>query len=65
MMAASYVCNRIPHSVLNMGTPYKKLNGKDADLSPSHDHRCKDLRTHQKPKQARPHVVGRDGVRLQ
>ena len=33
MMAASYICNRIPHSALNMETPYKKLDGKDADLS--------------------------------
>ena len=33
MLAASYICNRIPHSVLNMETPYKKLYGKDADLS--------------------------------
>ena len=32
-MAASYSCNRIPHSALNMETPYKKLYGKDADLS--------------------------------
>ena len=34
MMAASYICNRIPHSALNMETPYEKLYGKDAD--PSH-----------------------------
>ena len=33
MMVASYICNRIPHSPLNMETPYKKLYGKDADLS--------------------------------
>ena len=33
MMAASYICNRIPHSALNMGTPNKKIYGKDADLS--------------------------------
>ena len=33
MMIASYICNRIPHSALNMKTPYKKLYGKDADLS--------------------------------
>ena len=32
-MAASYICNRIPHSALNMKTPYKKLSGKDAELS--------------------------------
>ena len=32
MMAASYICNRIPHSALNMETPYKKLYEKDADL---------------------------------
>ena len=32
-MAASYVCNRFSHSTLNMETPYKKLCGKDADLS--------------------------------
>ena len=33
MMTASYICSRIPHSALNMLTPYKKLYGKDADLS--------------------------------
>ena len=33
MMAASYILNRIPQSALNMETPYKKLYGKDADLS--------------------------------
>ena len=33
LIAASYICNRIPHSALNMETPYKKLYGKDADLS--------------------------------
>ena len=32
MMAASYICNRIPHSAMNIETPYKKLYGKDADL---------------------------------
>ena len=32
-MAASYICNQIPDSALNMETPYKKLYGKDADLS--------------------------------
>ena len=31
-MAASYICNRIPHSALNMETPYKKLYGKHAVL---------------------------------
>ena len=30
--AASYICNQIPHSALNMKTPYKKLYGKDTDL---------------------------------
>ena len=33
MKAASYICNRIPHSALNMKTSYKKLYGKDANLS--------------------------------
>ena len=32
-MAASYICIRVPHSAVNMETPYKKLYGKDADLS--------------------------------
>ena len=32
-MAASYICNRIPHLTLDMETPYKKLYGKSADLS--------------------------------
>ena len=30
--AASYICNRIPDSAVNMETPFKKLYGKDADL---------------------------------
>ena len=33
-MAASHICNRIPHSAFNTKTSYKKLYGKDAD--PSH-----------------------------
>ena len=33
IMAASYIFNRIPHSALNMETPYKKLYGKDTYLS--------------------------------
>ena len=32
-MAASCICNRTPHLARNMETPYKKLYGKDADLS--------------------------------
>ena len=32
-MAALYICNRVPHSALNIETPHKKLNGKDVDLS--------------------------------
>ena len=32
-MTAPYICNRISHLALNMETPYKKLYGKDADLS--------------------------------
>ena len=33
VMAASYICNQILHPALSMETPYKKLYGKDADLS--------------------------------
>ena len=33
MVAASYICNRIPHSTLNVGTPHEKFYGKNADLS--------------------------------
>ena len=33
IVAAPYICNRIPHSALNIETPYRKLYGKDADLS--------------------------------
>ena len=33
MMAASYICNRIPLSALNTETSYKKLYGKYANLS--------------------------------
>ena len=32
-MTVSYICNWIPHSVLNMETPCKKLYRKDTDLS--------------------------------
>ena len=32
MMTASYICNWIPHSALNIETPCKKLYGKDSDL---------------------------------
>ena len=32
-MVASYICNRIPHSALNMETPYKNLYARHADLS--------------------------------
>ena len=32
-MAASYICNQIPHSALNMEMPYKYLYREDADLS--------------------------------
>ena len=32
-MVALYICNRIPQSALNKETPYKKIYGKDADLS--------------------------------
>ena len=32
-MAALYICDRIPHSALNMETPYKKLYRQDNDHS--------------------------------
>ena len=32
-MMTSHLCNRIPHSALNMETPHKVLYGKDADCS--------------------------------
>ena len=62
-MSASYICNRIPHLALNMEMPYEKREGRRP--LPSQDPRRKGLRTHQKLKQARPHVVGRGGVWLQ
>lgn len=31
-MTASYLSNRVPHSALHNGTPYKALYGKEADL---------------------------------
>ena len=34
MITSSYLCNRIPHSALKMGTPYKMLYGKNGDLLP-------------------------------
>ena len=64
-MAASYICNQIPHTALNMETPYKKALREGRRPLPSQDHWRKSLRIHQKPKQARPHVVGRNGVWLQ
>ena len=63
MMTASYTCNRIPHSALNVETPYKKFYGKDADLSYLKIIGARAF-VHIK-KKAKPHVVGRDGVRLQ
>ena len=33
MLTAAYLSNRSPHSALGMETPYKKLYGKEADLS--------------------------------
>ena len=33
MMTASCLCNRIPHSVIKMETPYTMLYGKEAGLS--------------------------------
>ena len=66
-MATSYICNRMPHSVLNMETLYKKLYVKDADLSHL---KIIGARAFVRIyiyiyKKARPRVVGRDGVRLQ
>ena len=64
MMSASYICNRTPHSALKMETPYKKLYEKDANLYHPRSSAQGPSYT-SKSKQARPHVVGRDGVRLQ
>ncbi|CAN0341510.1 unnamed protein product [Ascophyllum nodosum] len=33
MLTTTYLCNRVPHSALEMETPYKVLYGKEADLS--------------------------------
>ena len=33
MLAATYLCNRIPHSGLDMETPFERLYGKEANLS--------------------------------
>ena len=63
-MVASYICNRIPPSALDIETLYKKLYGKDADLSHLKIISARAF-VYIKKKQARPHVVGRDGVRLQ
>ena len=33
VLTAPYLCNRMPHSGLDMETPFKRLNGKKANLS--------------------------------
>ena len=33
MLTAAYLCNRLPHSRLDMETPFKRLYGKEANLS--------------------------------
>ena len=33
MLTAAYLCNRMPHSGLDMETPFKRLYGKEANLS--------------------------------
>ena len=33
MLTAPYLCNRMPHSELDMETPFKRLYGKEANLS--------------------------------
>ena len=33
MLTAAYVCNRMPHSGLDMEAPFKRLYGKEANLS--------------------------------
>ena len=64
-MAASYICKRIPHSALNTETPYKKLYGKDVNLSHLKIINAMACVRVKNPTQARPRVVKRDGVRLQ
>ena len=62
-MAASYICNCIPHSALNMETPHKTLYGKDTDLSHLKIIGAKAFVHIKSPNKW--HVVGRDGVRHQ
>ena len=33
MLTAAYLCNRMPHSGLDMETPFKRLYGKEANMS--------------------------------
>ena len=33
MLTAAYLCNRLPHSRLDMETPFKRLYGKESNLS--------------------------------
>ena len=33
MLTAAHLCNRMPHSRLDMETPFKRLYGKEANLS--------------------------------
>ena len=64
MMTVSCICNRIPHSALNVETPYNNLYGKDDDLSHLKIIGARAF-VHIKKKQGRPHAVERRGVRLQ
>ena len=66
MMNASYICRLSDSALLTKhGDAVQEALREARRPVPSQDHRRKRHRTHQNPKQARPHVVGRDGVRLQ
>ena len=65
MMAVSYICKRVPHSALNTETSYKKLYGKDVGLSHLMFINAMACVRVKHPTQARPRVMGKDGVRLQ
>ena len=65
MFTAAYLANRTPHLALNMGTPHKDVDGKEATLQPQ-DSRLQGFRTHRKAHQeAGGQGMGGQALRVQ